>query len=631
MKRQRNNKGKVSQRNGKAKPQADVRKTDGDYDDHRESSQRTEVRRRGRGVSDSVGNDPRWYSTTPQLVKDYASFPYGIPVGQLLQTGDETVDQYSVPGVMSLEFVPCVGWADSENAPINVAMRQVYTFVRKNNSGGANYEAADLMKYLIAMDSCYTYLAWMRRLYGLLQSYSYVNRYWPEAIIKSMGIDPVSLQSNMADLRGYINIFASKVSSMAIPATMPYMLRHTWMVSDVYTDANVEKAQVYLYTPVALYQYTEGSGTAAQSSLVLKPMPGTVNVGSAYVFSTAGPNQYATFNNIVSYGNELLNPLIASQDSNNMSGDIKKAFEGNVVKAMGVTDDYSVLPKFNEEVLTQIMNCTPVGYVELLSPTLHEQTGLNEGWLQSLPTVAIPAPLAPIGITTEWNTPAIMSGLQKLFDQTAAGGNIDAPMTANRMITFNKGDIGADDTMVATRLSNILSDVNLTQLLNKVGDTTYVYYNITGKVTTAGSEIVQIAKVHYFVNVSGTLSLQQIPYWMGMVYAVTNRLENEVPVGQGSNSTVSIATRVFNEAAMVSNFDWHPALASSVVAATFQYDGDNNTLTWGDFEVREAHSYLFDLGKYTTLTKANLQNLATVALLSEFYIPEVGMMSIGLE
>lgn len=128
-------------------------------------------------------NDWRWYANNQQLLKDFANFPYGAPVGRTVPGYYPTANSGSaVPGLCTIELVPSIGVSKNENSAINVSARNIYSYVRHRNSGSTNYEAPDLMIYLMAMDSIYSFLSWMKRLYGLMMDYTPYNRYYPKLL-----------------------------------------------------------------------------------------------------------------------------------------------------------------------------------------------------------------------------------------------------------------------------------------------------------------------------------------------------------------------------------------------------------------------------------------------------------------
>lgn len=107
----------------------------------------------------SKDNDPAWYALNPQLLKDAASFPYAWPLGLRLNVGEygANVNAGSLPGIFAMHWVPTIGYSSDGTSPINVASVNIYTKVRHDNSGHANYDHADYMMYLMAMDSVYAF------------------------------------------------------------------------------------------------------------------------------------------------------------------------------------------------------------------------------------------------------------------------------------------------------------------------------------------------------------------------------------------------------------------------------------------------------------------------------------------
>lgn len=168
------------------------------------------VRRDASNMHACKPNDWRWYAQNEQLMRDYASYSFNNPVGEIMLTGNPRIDSASVPGVMALRFYPCIGFANDETSPINVAMRRLYSFVRHANSGASNYDAPDLMMYCVAVDSAYMFLAHMKRVYGVMLNYTPFNRYYPKALVAAMQFNFDNIEKNLNDFRGYINQYAIK-------------------------------------------------------------------------------------------------------------------------------------------------------------------------------------------------------------------------------------------------------------------------------------------------------------------------------------------------------------------------------------------------------------------------------------
>lgn len=307
-------------------------------------------------VSKRADNDAAWYAADGQLLKDVSSFSFNSALGAGLTIRGQNASgglSYTTkfPGILSIMTTPTVGISNSADAPVNVAAKKLYAYVRHANSGHSNYDPADLMIYMLAMDSLYTYWSYMTRVYGVAQIFSKTNRYVGDALLRSMGVDPYSVRSNLADLRAYINMFAVKAGSFAVPKTMSYFIRHSWMYSNIYKDEDTSKAQMYLYVPAFLYKFALKAETGA-GMLEATPVCGVIGPSGSLNGITM-----LTFPQLYFLGDTLLNAALAQEDLGIISGDVLKAYgPENLWKLDSVPEGYAVLPVFSEEMLAQIHN-----------------------------------------------------------------------------------------------------------------------------------------------------------------------------------------------------------------------------------------------------------------------------------
>lgn len=254
-------------------------------------------------------NDWRWYAQSEQLLKDVASYSYGYALGSRFKTVEENsfypeasnpsqnFNHCALPGVLSVRLVPSVGYSDNPNSPINLCARNLYTFIRAANSGAKNYDSTDLMLYLICMDSAYSYLAWMKRLYGIISVTNMENRYYPWAITHAAGGNYSDLRLHLADFRAYINMFALRLASLCIPNHMSYLRRHQWIYEGIYLDDTAGKSQSYCFTPEGFHVFAldaSGAGQAVFTSFDAFGMDGTYDA-------------------IVRYGSAILNPILNNE------------------------------------------------------------------------------------------------------------------------------------------------------------------------------------------------------------------------------------------------------------------------------------------------------------------------------
>lgn len=496
------------------------------YNDQAESQQESKV------------NDVSWYATSQELLRDSASFSWLTATGTpwSLEVTNETaaavLNDQVAPGIMTLSLIPTPGKANSAVSPVNVAARNIYAWVRHANAGHANYDSQDLMLYLLAMDEVYMFYAHLVRIYGLAKAYSQYNRYYPRYLIEALGVDFENVIANLAQLRYGINSFGAKIGSFAIPASMPYFARHQWMYSGVYVDSPSYKAQSYMYKPLGYRTYEEKEGAGY---LKFHQLLGNLTVDQ-----------------LLEYANELMNKVALSEDCNIMSGDILKAFGiDKIYKIAPIPEDYIVLPAYVPEVLSQIQNAT-VNYAMFSSQT----AGL-------------------------WDITQNAATGDIIFDPAAAttgtGLASDSIYYGNRLINMYKDEVTPADTMVATRLTNIL----------KVGSDSKARFD------SLGSEVCVRCDIYKLNPETGKIK-QEV---LGYNYPVT--ASNFAAAGQ----TVTD----------LSAFDFHPMVVQEYAA----YDKSGNAKP---FALR-----LFQLNNYVTLSKLDLRKMDDTALLSMFAVPQVGV------
>lgn len=547
----------------------------------------------------SEPNDWRWYAQNEQLLKDTASFSYNYPLGSLVRrstSGREPVDTTAIPGVMAVHVSPAFGGSDSRTSPINVAMRNVYSYVRHANSGHTNYDAPDLAIYLMAMDSCYSYLAFLRRLYGVVMTFSYTNRYYPTAIVNAMDVDFEDIHQNIADFRAYINSLAVKVGSMCVPATMAYFARHIWMYEGYYLDTDQDKAQTYLYVPDGFYQYTlDGDGAGM---LKFKPMlPLGFHVDSRHV----GDEKLLTYKDLHAYGDALLEPVLQSEDMNIMSGDILKAFgPENLYKVSMIPENYVVLPTYNEEVLNQINNATLVGQYVPESETVDSRIGQlvqskDKGYLIN-------------EVMTYVTTPGVDSA-----DLNAVNWHA---YTAKQLINFDHGNVSPADTMVASRLTHqmpipvpgtkkLFDTANTTKSCNVMTFTSSDGWN------SVGSEVANYGVLYYF-DAKGLMMSEAITT---VVPCIIHTEENDSSVDAAGKVVSQIQHDAFR-INMLSMFNRHPRVAYQFVVSI---NGENMGRAPGAFQSKTG-----DINYYTVVDDSDLAQMAQTALLSMLDVTQYG-------
>lgn len=570
-------------------------------------------------------NDWTWYAFNPALIRDTASFPFGVPLGTRLNTNQAFIDDAAVPGVMAFYTMPTFGQSLDAMSPINMASRDIYSFIRHANSGAANYDSPDLMIYLGAMDSIYAYLEFMKRVYGVARGYMATNRYLPQALLTAMGVDYDDVIAHQADFRAFINTYAPRVASYCIPQGMSFMTRHMWMYSHMFIDSDTDKAQTYLYTPAAFYSFTldeDGKGM-----LEYVPFGPTNNWDTGHLLSVKELQDYAM---------RLADGIADNQDFNIMSGDILKAYGASgIYVPQQIPEAYIVLPDYNTEVASQFENITLVGlpvpwdttdptYPEFLKRaaltqviTTSDTQGIN-GYLQYNPSF-LPHTTVPSSLLSTTSLRAL-----------------SVPFSANRIVNMHHGDVKPEEVMVATRLteSGVASVEKVTGGTNNIVSVTY---------PSMGSDIAVGARMFTYVyNNNNQRTLQRSAFMTmtlycetGSVSIMSGSLNTAMTTSnvtllreqlQSANASTSQEINFINEiTSQLSNFDWHPQFQIMVVNTNQNWIAQENQ--WGpsaSASVTQPYGILVDLDNYTILTQQNLQRMSEAALLAQFSIPASG-------
>lgn len=308
-------------------------------------------------------NDISWYAANADLLRDSSSINFSEPTGSdiygnVVGPAGVTIAPYlkRIPGVCSLRIKPTFG-THGDNGPVDIvnpittASKQVYSFVRHANSGHSNYDAPDLMLYILAMGDVYSYIVWCQRLYAYSMMYDARNKYLPRALITANQVNYDDLLNHLADFRYWLNAFISKVTAFAVPATFSYMSRKAFLYKNLYIEGPSIKDQMYQLVPGAFLKFAIDA-TTHKGKLTYADLPDSTAI-------------LMTTQEVMDFGELLFKALWDQEDFGIMSGDILKAYGDNIIKLQGVDEVVPIMPLMDEVVLTQFKNATVI-------PTLHE-------------------------------------------------------------------------------------------------------------------------------------------------------------------------------------------------------------------------------------------------------------------
>lgn len=401
VKHNNNKRNKFSDKDKKfgSKPKFKVDKKDLINDDKLEGSKLGKV------------NDISWYQKNPDLLRAAGNLSFANALGSGIDltnancTAKLANDEQRIPGIAIVHTITGPGLSRDATSGVNIAMRNLYSFVRHANSGHSNYDPVDLMLYLLAMDEAYMVYYRAVRAYGAMFTFNTVNRYAPKALVEALGFDYEDINSNLATFRYAINAFAARINAYAVPTNMPLFKRHAWLFSSIYTDENVSKAQIYAFSTDHYRIYDEKYAKGGR--LVAKAWKSKLKV-----------------NEWIEVANSVAGPITTSEDLGIISGDLIKAFgKENLHQLAMLADNYVVLPTYVPEVMDQIHNLQAVGDIELESNNIEQDPDIGKGNLVYKPVVKV------------GTNPALF---------------------ANRVLDFKVDLPTPDDVVIATRLASAL-------------------------------------------------------------------------------------------------------------------------------------------------------------------------------
>lgn len=322
-------------------------------------------------------NDISWYQKNPDLLRAAGNLSFANALGSGIDLSNANfniklaADEQRVPGIATIHTITGPGLSRDAHSGVNVAMRNLYSFVRHANSGHSNYDPVDLMLYLLAMDEAYMVYYRAVRAYGAMFTFNTVNRYAPKALVEALGFDYEDVNSNLATFRYAINAYAARINAYAVPTNMPIFKRHAWLFSSIYTDENVSKAQIYAFTSDHYRVYDEKYSKGGR--LVAKAWKSKLTV-----------------KDWIAVSNEVADPITVSEDLGIISGDLIKAFgKENLHMLATLADNYVVLPTYVPEVMDQIHNLQAVGEIDVESNNIEQDPNIGKGNLIYNPIVTV--------------------------------------------------------------------------------------------------------------------------------------------------------------------------------------------------------------------------------------------------
>lgn len=543
------------------------------------TSTTTDKRKNYRRNSKNPSNDPNWYVYSEQAARDNATLNFGTQAGAPFSYSVPTsvtngsfslgydlsstqVENQSFPGIMALYTQPVIGRYGSREAPINQAAFQLFTQTRLRQKIPYTYDAPDLMQYALAITSLYALYAHLNRIYGIVNLYVRENNYTPRALSHVLGVDLDDLVRNLADFRAWLNNQAYNVSKFALPTGIPLIQRSVVIMSNVYTDSDSVKGQMYVHVPMYFWSYNEPNGT-------LDPVYWTE-------FNTDGSDykELKSFIDIQDMWNSIIEPLFNNQTFQVMSSNIALAYGPDLVSIPSIDERYTLVPVLDPMMLLQIQNSRAIGF-------------------NADPTVKL---------NRDLNTLEMVSDKYTLPNNCYSGPGL----TWSQI--FNTSATATSPMHVMEAMPNFViakSEMLIPQFDGAGTYPTSVNNSNRAYATVTGPEVIACYKIWFNDNVNGKFQLTATANFGSSIASVSG--DQDTTRNKAVNS---IITRL-------SNFDWHPIIRFSDMSLVRQAGGGDAP----GLSINQT-GLINDIDNYTMVSEQMSRQIHDVMMISLFRIPE---------
>lgn len=519
-------------------------------------------------------NDISWYTRYPILSSTAASFPYPYRPGMEFDLGSAAINidgtvqdgirmRTRIPGVLRINWSPSVGYSTEPTDPASNVGKEIYARVRAVYSGSLDADAPDFIMYLMALDSIFAYLAWLKRVYRTTSAWSPDNYTTPDWLLRAYGFTVAQisdLRQNKTQLLNRINELILQTGKFKCPAVMDVFNRHFWMSDNVYTDSQYfSTSQLYVFNPTGFYTLNPTAAIPGDST--------NTAAGLTYTeLKVTTPTQGSVVESLYAYGLAMIKALDEWDDGYTISGYLKRAYDGIPSFVVAPLDASEMLePIYVEEVLTQIENCRGmINYTSYVDNCRNVYQNPLTNAVISQPMMFIP-------------------------QGSAKGDEVFLP----GIISVRSPNPSPADNIIATRLQTVVTPKTETHLIT----------NSNGYAVTCGTELVD------------GLSLIQ---WNYTETTASNQGLHITPLRQFFHieETSSTAVADVSEVSFLSwiqdlaQFDWHP-----FCYLLFQeYNRNNSAANNYGFTLR----VIGDTHNITQVEWQNMQLLHRVCLFSEF-------------
>lgn len=343
----------------------------------KESKSEDDSASKEKDAKEAARNDPAWYKNLgDQLYLDvarvYASDQFGRGLSDMHPSFNETegvkayhsrsiggtgyevaleVDSGAIHygGIATYKYVPSIGFAKNRNDPANIAAQMLYTNMRSKVSGSRRYQPSDAFIHIAAIADIYTYISICKKIYASAFSFSQINLFIGKSVMQSINIDVDDIIGNLGNFRAWLNSIIKELNAYLVPAAIPYFALKVQSAGSIYLEngyGNI-KDQMYQALPVAFYKFTLDPRGKGSLQYAVAP------------WSTS--NNAVKFAQLRAFGESLLASIRNDSDTNDINGDLSRAFP-SFVSLETLPDEAYLMPVYDPLMLDKFRNSDPMFY-----------------------------------------------------------------------------------------------------------------------------------------------------------------------------------------------------------------------------------------------------------------------------
>lgn len=299
-------------------------------------------------------NDPNWYFLDGDVARQASAISFSSYIGEELDlpfttpgtSGKHVIRTVETPSIMSLHVNPCPGKGDRLSG-INMASLQTYTQLSSLNAKTTNYAPQDLTMLMLAMGEIVSVLEHIRRVFGIMFTYNQRNRTIPQIVVNEMGFDYDDMAANLADYRLQFNTWITAVNKIPFLDNIAYVYKCADMYQKVYMDSESNMSQLIFMMPYSTWKLNEAyndQGSGLETVMI--------------------PERGSKWNKWVPLIDSLISGLLTSATFNYIYSDVLNLASKTGAKTIRLdylTEDYAVVPEYNQNFLLQVHNATIIG------------------------------------------------------------------------------------------------------------------------------------------------------------------------------------------------------------------------------------------------------------------------------